>query len=162
MPESAAVIDASPLILLSRISRLDLLLTLERRLIVPTSVLQEVRAKGDQDPAVQDVGRARYLEEVPALPIPEPIRRWDLGSGEASVLAWAMEHPGTLALLDDLEGRRCAESQGISLLGTAGLVLLSKRRRLIPAAAPVLRELVAKGMYLSEATLASLLRRAGE
>ncbi len=65
-------------------------------------------------------------------------------------------------MLDDLEGRRCAESLGISLLGTAGLVLLSKRRRLIPAAAPMLRQLVAKGMYLSEATLASLLRRAGE
>ena len=162
MPDSAAVIDASPLILLSRIGRLDLLLNLERRLVVPVPVLLEVRAKGDQDPTVQAVGRASYLEEVPALPIPEPIRRWDLGRGEASALAWAMEHPGTLALLDDLEGRRCAESQGISLLGTAGLVLLSKRRRLIPAAAPVLRELVAKGMYLSEATVASLLRRAGE
>src|SRR5579863_8055162 len=72
MPEAAAVIDASPLILLSRISRLDLLLTLERRLVVPVSVLEEIRAKGDEDPTVREVERADYLEEVPALPISEP------------------------------------------------------------------------------------------
>lgn len=111
MPDSAAVIEASPPILLSRIGRLDLLLTLERLLVVPAPVLQEMRAKGDQGPTVQEVGRASYLEEVPALPIPEPIRRWDLGRGEAAVLAWAMEHPGTLALLDDLEQASCNGAQ---------------------------------------------------
>src|ERR1700719_773987 len=79
MPEAAAAIDASSLILLSRISRLDLLLTLRRRLVVPVLVLEEVRAKGDQDPTVRAIERAHYLEEVPALPIPESIRRWDLG-----------------------------------------------------------------------------------
>ena len=162
MPEPAAVIDTSPLILLARISRLDLLLTLRRRLVVPVPVLEEIRAKGDQDPIVRELEHARYLEEVPALPISEQTRRWDLGSGESSVLAWATEHPGTLALLDDMEARRCAESLGISLLGTAGLVLLAKRRGSIPAALPVLRELIAGGMYLSELTVAELLRRAGE
>ena len=111
---------------------------------------------------VRELEHAHYLEEVPALPISEQIRRWDLGSGESSVLAWATEHPGTLALLDDMEARRCAESLGISLLGTAGLVLLAKRRGSIPAALPVLRELIAGGMYLSELTVAELLRRAGE
>jgi len=162
MPDPAAVIDTSPLILLARISRLDLLLTLRRRLVVPVPVLEEIRAKGGQDPIVRDLEHAHYLEEVPAPPISEQIRRWDLGSGESSVLAWATEHPGTLALLDDMEGRRCAESLGISLIGTAGLVLLAKRRGSIPAARPVLRELIAGGMYLSEPTVAELLRRAGE
>jgi predicted nucleic acid-binding protein len=162
MPEASAVIDASPLILLSRISRLDLLLTLRRRLVVPVPVLEEIRAKGDQDPTVREVAQANFLEEVPSLPISESISRWDLGRGESSVLAWAKEHPGALAMLDDMEARRCAESQGILLLGTAGLVLLAKRRGIIPAALPVLRELVAGGMYLSEPTVAELLRRAGE
>ncbi len=49
MPEAAAVIDASPLILLSRIGCLDLLLTLGRRLVVPLPVLAEIRAKGPRD-----------------------------------------------------------------------------------------------------------------
>ena len=40
MPEPPAVIDTSPLILLARISRLDLLLTLRRRLVVPVPYLK--------------------------------------------------------------------------------------------------------------------------
>jgi len=96
------------------------------------------------------------------MPISEAIRRWDLGQGESSVLAWAKVHSGALALLDDMEARRCAESQGIPLLGTAGLVLLAKRRGFIAAALPVLRELVTGGMYLSEPIFTELLRRAGE
>ena len=67
-----------------------------------------------------------------------------------------------LALLDDLEARRCAESLGISVLGTAGLVLLAKRKGTVELAAPLLRELISAGMYFSERTLGELLRRAGE
>jgi hypothetical protein len=98
MPEAAAVLDASPLILLSRISRLDLLLTLRRRLVVPVPVLEEVRAKGNQDPSVREIQQASYLEEVPALPVADSIRRWDLGRGESSVLAWVREQPGSSSL----------------------------------------------------------------
>jgi predicted nucleic acid-binding protein len=146
MPEGAAVIDASPLILLSRIVRLDLLLTLGRRLVVPIPVLEEIRAKGEQDPTVQQVRRTSYLEAVPPPPIPESILRWDLGRGESSVLAWATEVHGALALLNDMAARRCAESRGIPLLGTAGLGLRAKRH--IPAASPLLRELVEVGCTL--------------
>jgi len=162
MPEAAAVLDTSPLILLSRIVRLDLLLTIGRRLVVPIPVLEEIRAKGEQDLAVQQVRGASYLEAVPAPATPESILRWDLGRGESSVLAWATETHGALALLDDMAARRCAESLGVPLLGTAGLVLLAKRRGHIPAASPVLSELVEAGMYLSDTTLSELRRRAGE
>jgi predicted nucleic acid-binding protein len=82
MPEGAAVIDASPLILLSRIVRLDLLLTLGRRLVVPVPVLEEIHAKGEQDVGVQQLRGASYLEAVPPPAIPESVLRWDLGRGE--------------------------------------------------------------------------------
>jgi nucleoid-associated protein YgaU len=62
VPDTAAVIDTSPLILLSRISRLDLFLTLRRRLVVPVPVLEEIRAKGDQDPTVRAVEQANFLD----------------------------------------------------------------------------------------------------
>jgi predicted nucleic acid-binding protein len=162
MAEAAAVVDASPLILLSRTSRLDLLLALRTRIVVPAPVLKEIRAKGARDSTVQAIRRATFLDEVPAPPIPDRIRRWDLGRGESSVLAWAVQRPDTIALLDDLQARRCAESLGVSVLGTAGLVLLAKRKGIIAAASPVLRELIAAGMYLAEPTLAGLLGRAGE
>jgi Resolvase, N terminal domain len=33
-----------------------------------------------------------------------------IGRGEASVLAWTLQHPGSEAILDDLIARRCAAS----------------------------------------------------
>ena len=78
------------------------------------------------------------------------------------MLAWAFEHPGSLASLDDMAGRRCAESLQIPLLGTAGVVLVAKRKGRIPQARPVLQKLVSVGLYLSEATFIELLRRADE
>ncbi len=162
MPEAEAVLDASPLILLSRIGHLDLLLALGRPLVVPLPVFEELGEKGSQDLTVRAVGEAPFLQVLPVEPLPDAIVRWDLGKGESSVLAWAREHPGALALLDDLEARRCAESLDIPLLGTAGLVLLAKRRGVVGIVEPLLRELIQAGMYLSERTLGELLLRAGE
>jgi predicted nucleic acid-binding protein len=162
MPEAAAAIDASPLILLSRVGRLDLLLTLERRLIVPRPVLDEIYAKGNADPAAKSLLAAPYLEAASALQIPQAILRWGLGKGESSVLAWAAEHPGALALLDDLAARRCAQALAVPVLGTAGLVLLAKRRGAISSASAVLNQLREAGMYLSQSILATLKARAGE
>jgi predicted nucleic acid-binding protein len=67
-----------------------------------------------------------------------------------------------VALLDDLEARRCADSLHIPVLGTVGVVLLAKRGGVIPSARPVLEKLVAVGMYLSGRTLSEALRRVEE
>jgi len=94
--------------------------------------------------------------------IPASIDEWDLGAGESEVLAWAREHSGAIALLDDLEARRCAESLDVPVLGTAGLVLAAKRKGRVETARPALEKLIEVGMYLSEATRDRLLRKVGE
>ncbi len=162
MADGVAVLDASPLILLSRASQLDLLRGLRPRLVVPEAVLDEVRQKGAEDVAVVNVARAAWLETVPTPAIPAAVAGWDLGRGESSVLAWALSTTGSVAVLDDLAARRCAQSLGVPLLGTAGVVLLAKGRGLIPAVRPVFERLVDAGMYLSDALLGEILRRAGE
>jgi predicted nucleic acid-binding protein len=158
----AAAIDASPLILLSRAGLLDLLRGLRARLVIPGPVLEEIGRKGPEDVTARAVAAADWLELAPATPVPPIVAAWDLGPGESAVLAWTLAAPGTLALIDDRPARRCAQSLGIPLLGTAGAVLLAKRRGVIPNARPALERLVAAGMYLSATTLAEVLRRAGE
>ena len=79
---------------------------------------------------------------------------WRVCSGnwivpESAVLAYASVHPGTIAIIDDGAGRRCAETFGISLNGTLGLVITAKIRGFIPAARPVVETLKQHGMYLS-------------
>jgi len=59
---------------------------------------------------------------------------WGLGPGESSVLALANKHPGMEAIIDDLAGRKCAAYLKIPVRGTLGIVLVLKKRGVIPQA----------------------------
>ena len=59
-------------------------------------------------------------------------------------------------------GRRCANSLGIPVRGTLGLILTAKRRHIIPQARPVLEQLRAAGMYLSDSVMNRALKTVGE
>jgi len=87
---------------------------------------------------------------------------WSLGTGESSVLAYAASHPGTEAVIDDLAGRKCAACLNIPVRGTLGIILIAKKRGLIPFARPVLETLLRSGMYLSRSVLDQALRQVGE
>ena len=93
------------------------------------------------------------------LPI---IQAWDLGLGESSVLAYSYVNAGTIAIIDDLAARRCAEALHIPLRGALGLVLIAKNRGVLPAARPVLLKLKQSGMYLSDRVLEKVLALIGE
>jgi hypothetical protein len=45
----------------------------------------------------------------------------ELGDGEASTLALALERNGALVLMDDAAGRECAAALGLQVLGLAEL-----------------------------------------
>ncbi len=65
--------------------------------------------KGARDVIVLTIRQAPYLQPALVGDIPPSIAAWNLGAGESAVLTWAHKHPGTLAVLDDKMGRRCAE-----------------------------------------------------
>ncbi len=69
------------------------------------------------------------------------------------MLALCAELPGATAILDDAEGRACARSLRIPVVGTLGLVLRAKKRGRIDSAAAVMRAVRAAGLYLDEALL---------
>ena len=73
-----------------------------------------------------------------------------------------MTHPGCFAVIDDLEGRRCAESLGVPLRGTLGLVLRARRQGIIEEARPVVERLRLAGMYLSDWVMDAALAEVGE
>jgi predicted nucleic acid-binding protein len=66
------------------------------------------------------------------------------------------------AIIDDLAGRKCAAHLKIPVRGTLGIVLVSKRRGIIPNARPVLETLIRSGLYLSRPVLDEALKRVGE
>lgn len=155
-----AIVNSSPLILLARIGRLDLLQAIGNQIQVPETVADEVRAHSDQ--ATLALKKISWLLTVPDVPLPEAVSSWDLGAGESAVLAHAFAHPSTVAILDDYAARKCAEVLSLRVKGTLGIVLLSKTQGRIPLARPVVEELHRKGLYLSPAVIEAALKLVGE
>ncbi|HEX2224340.1 MAG TPA: DUF3368 domain-containing protein [Thermoanaerobaculia bacterium] len=156
------VVNASPLILLGKIGHIDLLSRLSDELVVPEAVAREVGAKPEGERAVSEVGslsRARFAADI--LTPPE-IAVWNLGIGESQVLAIAAASPGSRAVLDDMEGRRCAQSLGLPVIGTLGVVLRAKRQGVIEKARPVIEELRGVGLYVSDPLIEQTLAHVGE
>jgi predicted nucleic acid-binding protein len=146
----APVVNASPLIYLSRGGRMEFLRMIGEEVVVPRSVADEIRRHGESDVTARALAEQAWIRVVPDLPIPASIQSWDLGRGESAVLAWALAHIGCEAIVDDLAARRCAAAIGVPVRGTLGLVLVAKRRGLIPSARSVVEELRSSGMYLSD------------
>jgi len=157
-----AIINASPLIFLSRGGHIDLLLQVARRIIIPRPVATEILARGVSDPTFQAIKHYSWLENVDSPDIPEGIKIWNLGSGESSVLALALKEKASEIVMDDLAGRRCAMTLNIPVRGTLGVVLMAKQKGIIAQAKPVIEELVRGGMYLSRHVLEEALKLVGE
>ncbi len=143
------VINASPLILLGKLRRLDLLELLAPTLIVPEAVIREVAAGSDRDAATAaSVAWARERMR-PDVPVVSSVGSWDLGAGESQVIAHCLAI-SAVAVLDDGEARACAQAHDLSLIGTLGVILRARRQGLIPAARPLIDELMSAGSFLDK------------
>jgi predicted nucleic acid-binding protein len=160
MPEPLPVVNASPLLVLGRAGRLDLLKLLGERVLVPDAVATEVRAHSDE--AARALDAETWIEVVSHEPILEVVSGWDLGAGESAVLSWALTHPGALAILDDYAARKCAGVLGVKVMGTLGLALLAKKKGVISEARPLVSELCKAGLYLSDPLIRDALALVGE
>jgi predicted nucleic acid-binding protein len=157
-----AVINASPLIFLVRGGHLDLLPKFFGKVLVPRQVADEIMARGEGDATAQALEQTPWLETATTEGIPASVESWGLGAGESAVIALALSTDNCEAVIDDLAGRKCAASVGVPVRGTLGIVLLAKKRGMIPAARPVLEDLLRGGMYLSRHVLDRALERVGE
>jgi predicted nucleic acid-binding protein len=137
------------LIFLAKVGQLELLRAGIAEIIVPSTVVQELSARGPADPDFQEVQRQAWLRIVPAPPTPPQVLAWNLGAGESSVISIALASPNCEALLDDRDARRCAQTLGIGIRGTLGLVILAKQLGVLHAARPVVEDLQRVGLFLS-------------
>jgi predicted nucleic acid-binding protein len=85
-----------------------------------------------------------------------------LGPGETEAISLALDISVDWIVLDDEPARRLAESLGLPVIGTLGLLLLAKRRRIIDTVKPLADALVVVDFRATPALLASVLRQAGE
>ena len=128
------VADASPLIFLAKIRRLDLIhRVLGDDVAVPQQVRDEVLA-GPLDRAESDELH-RFLAAVRMERVDSP-RGFAVGMSRAdnAAMTLAVRLEADLLLADDRTVRRLATVEGIRPLGTVGVLLLALRRRLVDRA----------------------------
>lgn len=90
------VVDASPLIGLAKVGRLDLLTAPNRRVLVAQTVADEVGAGSEDDPARAALAGG-WGERLPVPPVPPVLAVRNLDAGEEATLTLALSLPGSLS-----------------------------------------------------------------
>lgn len=155
------MINASPLILLGKINQLSLLYVLETEVIVPQSVMDEIKMGAQEDSSVPMIINWSRDRTMPDIDIAPSILGWDLGQGETQVISYAYSNQ-LWVILDDGEARAAAKSHQIPIVGSLGIILRARQKNHIPAARALIEQLVAQGSYLSDELVEHALRKVGE
>ncbi len=143
------IADTSCLIVLEKIGRLRLL----RNLFQVVTVTPEVQAEyGSELPewieviSLADKSRQQLFER-------------ELDPGEASAIALAMEHPGSLLLIDERKGRKVAQDLQLSITGTLGILIRGKERHEVISLADEIVKLRKVQFRMSETLIARILEK---
>jgi uncharacterized protein len=156
------VADSGPILSFARANHLDLLHQVVGNLTIPDAVYEDIVVRGAGKPGAQEVQQSTWIRRlsvhdrafVDALP-----SKLHLGEREAIALA---KEQGAVLLVDEREARREALRQGITVVGNLQVLKEAKNRGIITAVKPVLDELIAAGMYVSDVLYQTFLEQLGE
>jgi len=125
------IADASPLIFLAKVRRLDLLHSLfSSEIVVPKLVCSELLPEGVDDAEGRSMGAFLGTCRVEAVRRP---RRFAsaMSVADNAALTLAVRRKADLFLCDDRITRMMAEAEGIRPLGTLGILLQAMRQSII-------------------------------
>lgn len=84
-----------------------------------------------------------------------------IDAGEASAIAVAIKY-GCGVLMDDKAGRKMATNAGVPVIGTVGVLVLAKRKGIVPLVKPQLEKLAGSGYFLGTEIITAALSASGE
>ena len=160
--ELLIICDASPLILLAKVERLDLLRALAEEVWIPAAVWHEAVTNAAGRPEAALIARDfSCLLEPPDAEL-EAAFRLQVDAGEAAALALAARNRHACLLMDDAHGRALAELNNFRCIGTLGWLVRAKRAGLLPALHPLFEQLRHAGWHIDQRLLTGALKAAGE
>ncbi|MDP2366590.1 MAG: DUF3368 domain-containing protein [Ignavibacteria bacterium] len=155
------IADAGPLIAFARLHQIGLLPQLFGRVLVTDIVFRECAGRSDfpESALILEAVARKQLELCDAPDFSAFAQKID--TGEASAIAVAIDL-GCGVLMDDKTGRRMATNAGVPVIGTVGVLVLAKRKGLVPLVKPQIENLAASGYFLGEEVIAAALAASGE
>lgn len=156
------IVNTSPLFYLHRLGYFNLLEKLYGEIIIPEAVVAELEEGEQSGEDVPKIAKYNWIK-IKKVTIPSFIKMIpDLGCGEAEVLALGCNEFDPLLIIDDTLGRKIAKLQLFKLIGTAGVLLRSKKEGHITEIRPIIERLKGVGFYLSDELIARILKISGE
>lgn len=142
------VSNSTPLISISKIGKINLLRDLFGQVFIPEAVYNEV--------AVQGQGRAgwnlpSYIEVkhiTNAMASQFLQSQLDYGESEAIVLAKEMH--AELLIMDEKKARRIAKLNGITVIGTLGVLQKAKEEGILKSMKECMDEMMQRGIWIDE------------
>ncbi len=155
--------NATPLINFAAINRLDILQVVFDKIIIPHAVYQETTLSSF--PHSQLIIQATQSDWLDVCQVTLQMNNLSarLDIGEKEVIALAIERNVHKVLLDEKEARRVAQEFGLQIIGTIGILLLAKKKHVIPQIAPLLDTMIDVAQYwVSKSLYQQVLKQAGE
>jgi predicted nucleic acid-binding protein len=155
--------NATPLIAFARIDRLALLRKVVGTLVIPNAVAKEISDYTASHHGLIDLAREPWIS-VQTVQSEAQVRLLlpTLDRGEAEVIALALERVPRLVLIDELTGRKVAESLHLKVSGSVGILIRAKQMGEILVVKPLLDEMIRRGVRYSQRFVTSVLQRIGE
>lgn len=161
------IFDATPLIYLAKVDRLELVAQLAGKCLIPEPVYEEVVETGIEQgyPDARRIERqieAGVFDVVPVEPTPLYSRlqtNTSLSDADVAVLACADSIDG-IAVMDETYGRDVAAAEGNQTRGTAYLVLTAAKEGTIGVdeAREIIDAMIENGWYCDPATYTKIVR----
>lgn len=139
------VSDTSPLSNLAIVDHLFLLKEIYQTVVIPEAVAEELENAKADEPRIAAVLSLEWvaIRAAQNIALISELRNERLlDRGESEAIALALELNAEELLIDERLGRREASRLGISMTGVLGVLLIAKRRGLIPTIRPVMDELI--------------------
>ncbi|WPD20922.1 MAG: DUF3368 domain-containing protein [Candidatus Electrothrix scaldis] len=154
------VSNATPIISLSSINRIDILQQIFGKVVVSQAVYNEVKAKrrygyDDIDSPFIEVTSIQGVAYRDLL-----LSQLDVGEAETIILA--KEIHADFVIIDENIGYRIAKNSNLQVIRTLSILLKAKEKGVIPAIKPLLDEMIAKGRWYSKNVYETCLRKCNE
>ena len=154
------VSNTTPLITLGEIGLLDVLRQLYGTLLIPPTVMVEYQRGRSVHPLRPDLQGVPWITVQSALA--DPLVPASLDAGERDAIALARALHAVRILLDERAARAVAVRLGLTVTGSAGVLLAAKQLGIIALVKPYLDQMVAQGRHIGPTIYEQVLRQAGE
>lgn len=149
---NVVISDTTCLIILTKINEIEILSKLYSQVLTTDEVQKEF---GQPLPVWIEIKSPKDKSKLHLI-------EQQIDKGEASAIALALEIPECTIILDDLKARKVAESYGLKITGTLGILIKARNTGVIKSIKPYLEKIKNTDFRLTDEIENEVLKQAGE